>query len=110
MERKFRVRTKIIPVIEANCWEFRGCFRYENFSRNFGLNRMAIPAAAEFLFCRFQQLSEIRYFLSNRQSEGPLSRCFSLFLFTSGNLTPSGTPTGPPTGTHTRYAYDSPVR
>ena len=65
----------IIPVIEANCWEFRGCFRYENFSRNFGPNRMAIPAAAEFLFCRFQQLSEIRYFLSNRQSEGPLSRC-----------------------------------
>eukprot|EP01047_Picozoa_sp_COSAG01_P005781 COSAG01_NODE_202_length_22130_cov_167.927239_1_plen_107_part_00 len=71
---------------------------------------MAIPAAAEFLFCRFQQLSEIRYFLSNRQSEGPLSRCFSLFLFTSGNLTPSGTPIGPPTGTHTRYAYDGPGR
>jgi hypothetical protein len=47
-----------------------------HFSRSFGPNRMAIPAAAEFLFCRFRKFSEIRGFLSDRQSEGPLSRCF----------------------------------
>ena len=37
---------------------------------------MAIPAAAEFLFCRFRKFREIRGFLSDRQSESPLSRCF----------------------------------
>ena len=64
------VKTKIIPVIEANCWEFRGCFRYENFSRIFGPNRTRISAAAQFLFCRFQQLSEIRYFVSDPPIQG----------------------------------------
>ena len=48
----------------------------EYFSRSFGPNRMAISAAAEFLFCRFPKFREIRGFLSNRQSESPLSRCF----------------------------------
>eukprot|EP01047_Picozoa_sp_COSAG01_P090897 COSAG01_NODE_22631_length_847_cov_7.810160_2_plen_140_part_01 len=37
---------------------------------------MAIPEAAEFLFCRFRRFREIRSFLSDRQSESPLSRCF----------------------------------
>jgi hypothetical protein len=37
---------------------------------------MAITEAAEFLFCRFRKFREIRGFLSNRQSESPLSRCF----------------------------------
>jgi hypothetical protein len=48
----------------------------QNFSRSFGPNRMAIPAAAEFLFCRFRRFREIRGFPSDRQSESPLSRCF----------------------------------
>ena len=65
----------LVPVVETSCWEFRGCFRYEKFSRIFDPNRTRISAAAEFMFCRFQQLSEIRYFVSDRQSEGPLSRC-----------------------------------
>eukprot|EP01047_Picozoa_sp_COSAG01_P006577 COSAG01_NODE_240_length_20656_cov_53.398259_15_plen_60_part_00 len=34
---------------------------------------MAIPEAAEFLFCRFRRFREIVYFLSDRQSESPLS-------------------------------------
>ena len=32
----------------------------------FGPNRMAIPAAAEFLFCRFRRFREIVAFLSDR--------------------------------------------
>jgi hypothetical protein len=71
------VKTKIIPVIDPNVvGNFGGVLRSENFSRNFGPHRMAIPAAVEFLFCIFRKFREIRYFLSNRQSEGPLSRCF----------------------------------
>jgi hypothetical protein len=37
-----------------------------HFSRIFGSNRMAIPAAAEFLFCRFRRFGEIVYFQSDR--------------------------------------------
>jgi hypothetical protein len=33
---------RLVPVVETNCWEFRGCFRYENFSRIFDPNRTRI--------------------------------------------------------------------
>eukprot|EP01047_Picozoa_sp_COSAG01_P034464 COSAG01_NODE_2591_length_7409_cov_109.624077_2_plen_164_part_00 len=39
----------------------------------FGPNRMAIPAAAEFLFCRFRRFREIMSFLSDVQSSVPRS-------------------------------------
>jgi hypothetical protein len=35
-----------------------------------------LSAAAEFLFCKFRKFREFLPFLSNRQSESPLSRCF----------------------------------
>eukprot|EP01047_Picozoa_sp_COSAG01_P032126 COSAG01_NODE_2308_length_7944_cov_6.146718_7_plen_109_part_00 len=69
------MRTKICTRSRDQLLDIKGLFlRTEHFSRIIGPNRMAIPAAAEFLFCRFRRFREIMSFLSDVQSSVPRYR------------------------------------